>query len=107
MTKVPSEGQWLTPGVLSLDRSSSPDPRPAHSNPHWRSESDGDYVALGAVVYQSIKRSSLDTSVTGAPTLAELTLADSCLEALSAHELRDLLRGLTWAVRTDLERVQG
>jgi len=107
MTHVPSEGQRSTPGGLSLDWSSSPEPRPASTNPHWRSQTTSDYVALGAVVYQSIKRAVVDTSVTGAPTLAELTWADSCLEALNAQELRDLLRGFTWAVRTDLERVQG
>jgi hypothetical protein len=71
-----------------------------------RAETDGDYVALGAVVYESLKRAITGAQVAGALTVAEVALADSCLEALTAQELRDLLRGFTWAVRADLERAR-
>jgi hypothetical protein len=100
------QGDWLTPGGLSLESSSYEDPPEAQVNPHLRAETDGDYVALGAVVYQSLKRAIVGAPVAGALTVAEVTLADSCLDSLTARELRDLLRGFTWAVRADLERAR-
>ena len=99
-----SGGQWLTPGGLSLEWSSCGEAQAAQANPHLRSETDGDFVALGSVVFESLKRAIIGGPVAGALTVAEVALADSCLESLTARELRDLLRGFTAAVKADLEQ---
>jgi len=103
MTEVPSGGQWVTPGGLSLEWSSCWEAPAVQANPHFRAETDGDFKALGAVVFGSLKRAIVGGAVDGAVTLADVTLADGCLELLTARELRDLLRGFAWAVKADLE----
>ena len=104
MTHAPSPQSWLTPGEPCFDWSSAEAPVVPQANPHWRSEVVGDYVALGAVIFQSLKRAASPSSVAGALTIADLALDDELLDCLTAGELRDVLSGFTNAVRADLGR---